>query len=273
MSRPSATHLLHRTALATALALAVTAVPVAAQDNAATPSPALNVDNAALVAAGPAEDVNDPLEPVNRAIFWVNEGLDVVIIRPAAKVYRTVLPTPVQKGVRNVLRNLRSPLDLTNQLLQGDWHGAGDVLRRFTINTTIGLGGLMDVAADHGMPYEYESLDQTLAVWGIPEGPYLVLPLLGPSSVRDATGFVGEYFADPVSNYASNTDQDWITLTRGTLTALDTRAEYIEALDDVKRNSFDYYASMRSLYRQRRDGWIRDGKPDVEQMPDIPDYE
>lgn len=109
MSRLSATHLLHRTALATALALAVTAVPVAAQDNAAAPSPALNVDNAALVAAGPAEDVNDPLEPVNRAIFWVNEGLDVVIIRPAAKVYRTVLPTPVQKGVRNVLRNLRSP--------------------------------------------------------------------------------------------------------------------------------------------------------------------
>ncbi|MBP7336839.1 VacJ family lipoprotein [Niveispirillum sp.] len=273
MSRPSTTALLRRTAMATLLALSAATLPAAAQDSA----PALNVDNAAFadmqVAAGPAEDVNDPFEPVNRAVFWVNEGLDVVLIRPAAKVYRTVLPTPVQKGVRNVLRNLRSPLDLTNQLLQGDWHGAGDVLRRFTINTTIGLGGLIDVAADHGMPYEYESLDQTLAVWGLPEGPYLVLPLVGSSSVRDAAGFAGEYFADPVSNYASNTDRDWITYTRATLTVLDTRAEYIEALDDVKRNSFDYYASMRSLYRQRRDGWIRDGKPNVEQMPDIPDYQ
>ncbi|OYQ33684.1 ABC transporter [Niveispirillum lacus] len=273
MSRPSTFPLLRRTAMATLLALSVATLPAAAQDGAPAPNGDESRVSDLQMAAGPAEDMNDPLEPVNRAIFWVNEGLDVVLIRPAAKVYRTVLPNPVQKGVRNVLRNLRSPLDLTNQLLQGDWQGAGDVLRRFTINSTIGLGGLMDVAADHGMPYEYESLDQTLAVWGIPEGPYLVLPLLGPSSVRDATGFAGEFFADPVSNYASNTNQDWITLSRGTLTALDTRAEYIEALDDVKRNSFDYYASMRSLYRQRRDGWIRDGKPDVEQMPDIPDYE
>lgn len=273
MSRPSTAPLLRRTALATLLVLSAAGLPVAAQESQPAPDAAVPALNDTQVAAGPAEDVNDPLEPVNRAVFWVNEGLDVVLIKPAAKVYRTVLPTPVQKGVRNVLRNLRAPLDLTNQLLQGDWDGAGNVLRRFTINTTVGLGGLMDVAAAHGMPYEYESLDQTLAVWGIPEGPYLVLPLLGSSSVRDAAGFAGEYFADPVSNYASNTDREWISYTRAGLTALDTRAEYIEALDDVKRNSFDYYASMRSLYRQRRDGWIRDGKPDMDQMPEIPDYD
>lgn len=263
MSRLPVDHLLRRTALAALLGTALVVMPAAAQQN--MPD--------AQVAAGPAEDVNDPLEPINRGIFWFNEGVDIVLIKPAAKVYRTVLPTPAQKGVRNVLRNLRSPLDLTNQLLQGDWHGAGNVFRRFVINTTVGLGGLIDVAADKGMPYEYESLDQTLAVWGVPEGPYLVLPLLGSSSLRDATGLAGEFLADPVSNYASNTDRDWFNYTRAGLTALDTRAEYIEAIDDIKRNSFDYYASMRSLYRQRRDGWIRDGKPDVEQMPEIPNYE
>lgn len=274
MFRPSTAPLLRRTAMATLLALSIATLPAMAQDN---PAPALNVDQSAFndnqVAQIQSEDVNDPLEPVNRAIFWVNEGLDVVLIRPAAKVYRTVLPTPAQKGVRNALRNLRSPLDLTNQLLQGDWDGAGNVLKRFLINSTVGLAGLIDVAGDNGIPYEYESLDQTLAIWGIPEGPYLVLPLLGPSSLRDATGTAGEFLADPVSNYASNTDREWVNYTRAGLSALDTRAEYIEALDDVKRNSFDYYASMRSLYRQRRDGWIRDGKPAVEQMPDIPDYE
>ncbi|MFV3127821.1 VacJ family lipoprotein [Niveispirillum sp. KHB5.9] len=274
MSRPSTAPLLRRTAMATLLALSVAVLPAASQE---APAPALNVDHSGFtddqVAQIPGEDVNDPLEPVNRAIFWVNEGLDVVLIRPAAKVYRTVLPTPAQKGIRNALRNLRSPLDLTNQLLQGDWDGAGNVLKRFLINSTVGLAGLIDVAADNGIPYEYESLDQTLAIWGIPEGPYLVLPLLGPSSLRDATGTVGEYFADPVSNYASNTDREWANYTRAGLLALDTRAEYIEALDDVKRNSFDYYASMRSLYRQRRDGWIRDGQPAVDQMPDIPDYD
>jgi phospholipid-binding lipoprotein MlaA len=220
-----------------------------------------------------SDDANDPLEPMNRGIFWFNEGVDSVLLRPAAKVYRTVVPDPARTGIRNALRNLRSPLDLANQLLQGDVEGAGNVIKRFAINSTVGLAGLIDVAADNGIPYEYESLDQTFAVWGVPEGPYLVLPLLGSSSVRDTFGTVGEYFGDPVSNYASNTDRDWISYTRAGLYALDTRAEYIDALDDVKRNSFDYYASMRSLYRQRRDGWIRDGKADVTQMPDIPDYD
>ncbi|WP_225889761.1 MlaA family lipoprotein [Indioceanicola profundi] len=229
-----------------------------------------------LGSAGPAlaqDNVNDPLEPVNRAVFWFNEALDVVLIRPAAEIYRAVVPDPAQRGVRNVLQNLRSPLDLTNQLLQGDWKGAGTVTKRFLINTTVGIGGIFDVAGQNGLTYEYESFDQTLAVWGVPEGPYLVLPLIGSSSLRDAAGFGVEFLADPVSNYAANTDQDWITYTRAGLTVVDTRAGYIEAIDDLKRNSFDYYAAMRSLYRQRRDGWIRDGAPAQDAFPDIPDYD
>ncbi|QJE73821.1 VacJ family lipoprotein [Aerophototrophica crusticola] len=216
---------------------------------------------------------NDPLEPVNRGIFWFNEALDAVLIRPVAEIYRAVLPDPAQRGVRNVLQNLRSPLDLANQTLQGDWDGAGDVVKRFAINTTVGLGGLIDVAGKNGIPYEYESFDQTLAVWGVPEGPYLVLPVIGSSSLRDAVGFGAEFYADPVSNYASNNDADWFTYGRAGLTVADTRAGYIDVIDDLKRNSFDYYAAMRSLYRQRRDNWIRDGAADPSQLPDIPDYD
>lgn len=255
-----------RAALAGAVGLALIAGTAQAQVQANEGS-----DQVAAVPA--ADNANDPLEPVNRAVFWVNEGFDMVLIKPAAQVYKAVLPKPAQNGVRNVLRNLRSPLDLTNQLLQGDWKQAGNVVRRFIVNSTVGLGGLIDVAAGQGMPYEYESLDQTFAVWGIPEGPYLVLPIIGSSSLRDATGFAGELLADPLSNYASNTDRDWITYSRGVATALVTRSDYMEAIDDVKRNSFDYYASMRSLYRQRRDGWIRDGQPDLSELPSIPEYE
>ncbi|WP_244559373.1 MULTISPECIES: VacJ family lipoprotein [unclassified Azospirillum] len=215
---------------------------------------------------------NDPLEGFNRAVFWFNDGVDTVLIRPLAVAYKAVVPAPARTGVRNVMRNLRSPLDFANQLLQGDVGGAGTVLGRFVINTTVGLGGLIDVAAENGLDYEYESLDQTLAVWGVPEGPYLVLPLLGPSSVRDAVGLSGEAYADPVTNWAQNTDRDWIVYTRTGLVGLDTRAELLEPLDDLKRNSLDYYAAMRSLYRQRRDGLIRDGAPDPSQLPAIPDY-
>lgn len=266
MARPSTDTALRRSGLAALLAsVLATSAPVV--------SHAQSTDSQVAQAQRQADSTNDPLEPFNRGVFWFNEGVDYVLLRPAAEVYRAVLPDPAQTGIRNVLRNLRSPLDFTNQLLQGDTKGAGDVIKRFVINSTVGIVGLVDVAAENGIPYEYESLDQTLAVWGLPEGPYLVLPVLGSSSVRDAFGTAGEFFADPVSNYASNTDRDWISYTRAGLYAVDTRASYIDALDDIKRNSFDYYASMRSLYRQRRDGWIRDGAPDVSQMPDIPDYD
>lgn len=219
------------------------------------------------------DDANDPLEPINRGVFWFNEILDVVIIRPVAEIYRTVLPDPVRTGVRNVLRNVRAPLDLTNQVLQGDMDGAGDVLARFAINTTVGLGGLIDVAAQNGIPYQYESFEQTLAVWGVPEGPYLVLPVIGSSSLRDGPALFLEAWADPVTRYAANNEAEWFTYTRVGLTIADTRAEYIEVIDDLRANSFDYYAAFRSLYRQRRDGWIRDGAPDPNQFPDIPEFD
>ncbi len=221
-----------------------------------------------------AEAVNDPLEPFNRGVFWFNEAVDRALIEPASRVYRAVVPDPLKTGLRNVLQNLRSPLTIANQALQGDWEGTQVALQRFVINSTVGIGGLIDVAGAHGIPYEYESFDQTLAVWGVPEGPYLVLPLLGPSTVRDAAGFGTEFLADPVGHYVDGRAWDTeFTYSRVGVTVLDTRAGYIDAIDDLRRNSFDYYAAMRSLYRQRRDGWIRDGKEDPNQMPDIPDFD
>ncbi|MEA1651967.1 VacJ family lipoprotein [Nitrospirillum sp. BR 11164] len=227
----------------------------------------------AAIASAQEEDANDPLEGMNRAIFWFNEGVDTVLLRPAAKVYRTVMPDFAQTGIRNVLWNLRSPLTLANKLLQGDWDGAEVATERFLINSTIGLGGLIDVAGDHGLTYEYESFDQTLAVWGVPEGFYLVLPVLGSSTLRDAVGFGIEAYGDPVSRYLSNTHDDWASYTRAGVYAVDLRAQYLDVLDDVKRNSVDYYATMRSLYRQRQNNYIRNGKTDPDQFPSIPDYD
>lgn len=242
-----------------------------------TPAPAGGGADSQSVAQGgaavPSQRPNDPLEPINRGIFWFNELLDRVLIRPAAEVYRAVLPTPVRTGVLNVLQNLRAPLDLGNQLLQADWQGAEVVAKRFLLNTTVGVGGLIDVAAKRGLTYEYESFDQTLAVWGVPEGPYLVLPIIGSSTLRDGPALVAETFADPVRLYAANNEADWFNWTRYGLTVVDTRAGYIEVIDDLRENSFDYYAAMRSLYYQRRDGWIRDGAPASDQFPAIPNYD
>ncbi|HYE52438.1 MAG TPA: VacJ family lipoprotein [Azospirillaceae bacterium] len=256
----SASSLAHRLACATILGACLLA-PL--QGASAQEAPALSRDSA-----------DDPLEPINRGIFWFNEALDVILIRPAAEVYRAVLPTPVQTGIRNVLQNLRSPLTIANQALQGDWKGAEVATGRFLINSTVGLGGIIDVAAKHGLPYEYESFDQTLAVWGVPSGPYLVLPLIGPSTVRDAAGFGVEFLADPAGHVAEG--HHWeteFTYTRAGTSVLDARAGYIEVIDDLRKNSVDYYAAMRSLYRQRHEGWTRDGAAADDQFPEIPDYE
>jgi phospholipid-binding lipoprotein MlaA len=226
-------------------------------------------DPAALAAYNEA---NDPLEGVNRAIFGFNEGTDILLFRPAAEIYRTVVPNPIRNGIRNFLRNLRSPLDIANNLLQGDFPGAEVATKRFLINTTAGVGGVMDVAADNGLPYRSEDFGQTLAVWGIPEGPYLVLPLLGPSNFRDAAGVAADAYGDPLNLWAGNTDHDEIPATRSIVGGIDTRAGLIEPIDDMRRNSLDYYASLRSLYRQNRISEINNGKAGPEEYPEFPEF-
>ena len=207
-------------------------------------------------------ETNDPIEPVNRAIFSFNQGLDAVILKPVASVYKQVLPQTLQDGIRNFLNNLRTPLILANNLLQGDIDGAHQTIARFTTNSIIGFGGFGDPAGDLGVKYRSEDFGQTLGVWGIGEGPYLMLPIFGPSNPRDLIGLVVESVADPIDIWADNTDRDAIPISRLLLRGIDRRAGNLKTIDELEKSSLDFYATVRSLYRQVRADEIRNGDTD-----------
>ncbi|MGB0749651.1 MAG: MlaA family lipoprotein [Magnetospiraceae bacterium] len=214
-------------------------------------------------ATGDANDpgANDPLESANRTMHGVNQAIDTLAIRPLGIMYRDLLPPIVQTGINNALRNLNSPRILANDLLQGELDRAGTTFTRFLVNTTVGVAGLGDPATDMGYAYHDEDFGQTLAVWGVGEGPYLVLPVLGPSNPRDAAGIVVDHFLDPVNWWATATDHENLTYARSVLALASTRAEFDNTLEDLQRTSLDYYAALRSLYRQRRADQIRNGAP------------
>jgi len=211
--------------------------------------------NNAQPEAAEAEDFNDPLEDTNRAIFDFNQMVDRHVLVPVAEAYRTVLPEPVRDSLRDFLRNLRAPLIFANNALQGDLEHAGQTFARFTLNSTLGVGGLIDVAGRWGqLPYHEQDLGVTFGVWGIPEGPYLVIPVLGPSDPRDLVGQTAEGFGDPFNKLVTGNPYTlyWIPFVRGGVSGIDQRSRYIETLSDIERTSLDYYATIRSLYRQRR---------------------
>jgi phospholipid-binding lipoprotein MlaA len=195
----------------------------------------------------------DPLEPFNRSVFVFNKYVDMLLIKPVAKGYKWILPSPVRTGVYNFLTNLASPVSFINELLQGDLAGADIVLRRFVVNSILGVGGVMDAAEMHGLgPIPREDFGQTLGVWGVGPGPYLVVPILGPSNLRDLTGRVVDIFTDPVNLWAINQDKDWIPWTRAIVGGIDTRARLLGPYDDIMNNSVDPYSSFRSMYSQNR---------------------
>jgi phospholipid-binding lipoprotein MlaA len=204
-----------------------------------------------------ADGPNDPLESVNRPIFAFNKALDDYALKPVAKGYRTVLPEPVRDGVRNFLNNLRTPVILANDALQGNGERAGQTFARFWMNTVMGVGGLIDVAGMHGIPFHDEDFGQTLAVWGVPDGPYLMLPFLGPSNPRDSVGLGTEYFLDPVNRMLRGKDLDPLVYVRTGTNVVDARSRNIETFDKIEATSLDFYATIRSLYRQRRASQIR----------------
>ena len=228
-----------------------------------------------LEAVAEYRQVNDPLEPANRFIFAINRAIDAAILKPIAKLYRDYAPKAFQTAVGNILANLRAPVTLANDVLQGEGKRAGTTLARFAVNSTVGLGGMVDAASEMGLPRHAEDFGQTLAVWGVPEGPYLMLPLFGPSNPRDLVGLVADFFADPINWYAANTSQEFITYSRTGTTGVDVRATHMKELDDLERASLDYYAAIRSLYRQRRADEIRNGRgssntpsPGISRLPD-----
>jgi phospholipid-binding lipoprotein MlaA len=211
---------------------------------------------------------NDPLEPMNRKIFDMNEGFDKHVLLPTAQAYVDVVPEPARNSVHNFLENLNLPVTFANDLLQGEFTRAGQTIGRFTVNTTVGIGGLFDIASDWGIPDHSEDFGQTLGTWGVGEGPYLVLPIFGPDPPRDATGQIVDIFLDPTT-YIHIRGHIYWSAGREVATAIDLRSRSIDQLDGIERSSVDYYASLRSLYRQHRNNEIRNGKPDPNAMPDF----
>lgn len=199
----------------------------------------------------------DPLEPVNRFVFAINEALDTFIIRPIAVTYAFWAPEGVQHTVTNFVRNLDAPVVLVNDLLQGEWERAETTASRFFINSTAGFGGLFDVASASGYPYHEEDFGQTLGAYGVGPGLYVVLPLFGPSNARDAVGLLVDSYTDPWNNLARAEDTEEFIYARGALKGLDLRARNLDTLDEIKRDAIDYYARLRSLYTQRRAEQIR----------------
>ncbi len=206
------------------------------------------------------DEENDPLELFNRFAFSFNLALDTFIFKPGAATYRFLLPVEVRDSVRNALRNLSTPVVLANDLLQGELERAETTLVRFLVNSTAGFLGLFDVAADWGYPYHDEDFGQTLAVHGVSEGFYLVLPIFGPSNPRDGIGILVDTFLDPLTYVARNNDAEEYLFARTAIAGIDLRSRNIEALDDLKRDSIDFYARIRSLYRQSRANAISNGE-------------
>ena len=201
--------------------------------------------------------VKDCFENINRATFAFNSGLDNIIFEPVAKAYR-VLPSPIRTGTSNVLENLSSLITIPNNILQGNFTTAGINTERFAINTTVGILGIFDVAEKINFPkYEKEDYGQTFGAWGISAGCYLVLPVLGPSTVRDTAGsFVNAMGGDPWYNISVHGNNEYLTkseyIATKVLTGIDFRAKNIDAIDNLEKNSIDFYASVRSLYLQNR---------------------
>ena len=217
--------------------------------------------------------VKDCFESLNRATFALNQGLDKIIFEPVAKAYR-VLPSPIRTGTSNALDNISNLVTIPNNILQGDFKKAGVNTGRFVVNTTVGIVGIFDVAQKIGFPeYEKEDYGQTLGVMGVGAGCYLVLPVLGPSTVRDTAGsFINVLGGDPWYNASVNGNNEYLSdtayLTTRVLAGIDFRAKNIDSFENLEKNSMDFYASVRSLYLQDRQQKIINSSVTTETMDD-----
>ena len=213
---------------------------------------------AAMPPAGDAEaqaefrELNDPLEPTNRFFYRVTDGLDTYVLRPVAVAYRDVVPERARRSLHNVLNNLGTPAQFANDVLQAKPRKAGDSMMRFVINSTAGVGGLFDVASGWGYPDHENDFGKTLALWGVGDGgPYLFLPVIGPSNPRDAVGYGAQTVLDPLT-WASFGGQQTLGVSRLVTGTVDSRERLIDQIDSIKRGALDPYATFRSLYRQNR---------------------
>jgi phospholipid-binding lipoprotein MlaA len=239
------------------LGLAVVAVAMLSLGGCATKPPASDPD-----ALAEYNETNDPLEPTNRVFYAINNGLDTVILKPVAQAYRYVVPQPVRTGIHNVLVNLGTPVTLGNDILQAKPRRAGDTLMRFVINSTVGVAGIFDVADKWGYPAHDADFGITMALWGMPAGPFLFLPVLGPSDPRDAVGFGVDLAGDPFTWVGKGAIVTGLKWSKTVIGAVDARERVLDALDEIKKTALDPYATFRSLYRQHRESQISDTRND-----------
>jgi len=215
---------------------------------------------------------HDPLEPMNRRIFAINLTLDRLLIKPLAQGYQRVLPAEVRDALRHFLDNLGEPIIFGNTLLQGRLKDARTTGLRFVINSTAGVAGLTDVASRHKLPRQVGDLGQTFWAWGFPEGPYLIIPVFGPSNPRDGIGMGGDLYLDPFRYIARMQDYpSAVSVGRAVIDGIDQRARNLESVDVIQRESVDYYATLRSLFRQNREAQLRGNGPLAVPPPDLYD--
>lgn len=226
----------------------------------------------APASASAQEFVYDPFEDFNRGSFAVHETLDKNIFEPVARGYRYITPQPVRSGVRNFLRNLSAPVVFANDVLQGEGERAATTFARFGLNTTIGVLGIFDPAEDMGLERHDEDFGQTLAVWGVPSGPYLFVPVLGPTNVRDGFGRVVDVAFQPLTWAQFEGDEEFGAV-RGVMTGVSTREGVLDAVDDVRQNSLDPYTTYRSTYGLFRYSAIQNGRRDVQDLPEFEEIE
>ena len=207
----------------------------------------------------------DPLEPINRAVYTFNDGADHLLIKPAAEFYRVTVPDFMRTGVSNFFSNINDVIVALNSLLQGKLTQAGSDVSRLIVNSTVGVLGLFDVATEIGLEKHNEDFGQTLGFWGIGDGPYLVLPLLGPSSARDTVGWFGDYYAWPISYLEPDRHRNILIAAR----FVTARADLLEASRILETAALDPYEFVRDAYLQRRRNLVYDGKP----PPDEDDIE
>jgi phospholipid-binding lipoprotein MlaA len=213
---------------------------------------------------------HDPLEPLNRSVFAFNLFADRILIKPLAKGYLRLVPKDARAALRHFLDNLNEPIVVANTLLQSRPHAAATAGGRFLVNIIFGFAGLSDVASANNLRKQTGDFGQTLWSWGAPEGPYLILPLIGPSNPRDGIGSGVDVYLDPLRTIApARSYPTGVSVGRAVADGIDQRAGNIDALDEMQRESIDYYASFRSLFRQHREAELRSGGP-AASLPQAP---
>lgn len=223
-------------------------------------------------APGPGRTTNaDPLQKLNRGVYKFNTVVDRATLKPLAKGYQKITPQWVRTGVSNFFSNLGEPWTIVNELFQGKPKSMGKQTGRFVVNTVLGIGGLFDVASRMNLPVQKEDFGQTLAVWGVPSGPYIVLPLLGPSSIRDGFGEIPDYFGHPLTY----THVNWKVRTGLAVLGVVSAREKLLSIEGMLDKAYDPYSVMRDVWVQQREYQIYDGNPpqpkDDEDMDDDTD--